>query len=78
MTKNNFYLKKEYAKVIHQLLCERMDEIFAPLSNDENWKPTKEQQLIMDAVCSYSAQLPYGWNFIDDFNNEELKEWLNA
>jgi len=65
MTTNTFYLDKEHAKVIHQLLCERMEEIFSPFDNDENWEATEEQQLILDAVCNYSAQLPYGWSYDD-------------
>lgn len=55
-----FVLKKEHAKIIHQLVCERMDEIFLPFKNQEDWTASEEQQLILDAVCEYSAQLPYG------------------
>lgn len=46
-------------------LCERMEEIFSPFDNDENWEATEGQQLILDAVCNYSAQLPYGWSYDD-------------
>ena len=42
MTTNTFYLDKEHAKVIHQLLCERMEEIFSPFDNDKNWEATEE------------------------------------
>jgi hypothetical protein len=64
-------LKKEYAQVIHKLLCERMIEIFSPFDNKKGWKPNKEQRLILDAICVYSAQLPYGFAYDDStFGNK--------
>jgi hypothetical protein len=58
-------LKKEYTQVIHKLLCERMNEIFSPFDDKKGWKANKEQQLILDAICDYSAQLPYGFAYDD-------------
>ena len=55
-----FVLKKEQAKIIHQLVCDQMDDIFLFLDNQEDWVASEEQQLILDAVREYSAQLPYG------------------
>ena len=55
-----FVLKKEHAKIIHQLVCDQMDDIFLFLDNQEDWVASEEQQLILDAVREYSAQLPYG------------------
>ena len=37
-----------------------MDDIFLFLDNQEDWVASEEQQLILDAVREYSAQLPYG------------------
>jgi hypothetical protein len=72
MDRTTIVPKKEHTQVIHKLLCERTDEIFLPFHDRKRWKPDKEQQLILDAVCAFAAQLPYG--FDSPYVEEKLNE----
>jgi hypothetical protein len=48
-------LSKENYKVLHQLIGDQLDVIFAPYDDVPDYQLTEEQQKIIDAVTLFSS-----------------------